>query len=96
MKSQLIAIVAAVVLVGCGKSSNPAADRALLGAARDGNIGVVKQHIATGTDVNATDEAGSTPLHYAAHGGQKEVIELLIAKGADVNAIGGGHLAEHH
>ena len=95
MKHLLLITIAAVVLVGCGKSSNPAADRALLGAARDGNIGVVKQHIATGTDVNAKDEVGLTLLHYAAHGGQKEVIELLIAKGADVNAIG-GHLAIHH
>jgi ankyrin repeat protein len=39
-----------------------------------------------GTDVNAKDEKGWTPLHEAALGGHKETVELLIAKGADVNA----------
>ena len=42
--------------------------------------------IANGADVNAKDDDGSTPLHYAAHEGHKEIAELLIAKGADVNA----------
>jgi ankyrin repeat protein len=54
-------------------------------AAEDGNIEVVKQHIAAGTDVNAKEEDG-TPLHYAAWNGHKEVVELLIAAGTDVNA----------
>ena len=54
-------------------------------AAEDGNIEVVKQHIAAGTDVNAKEEDG-TPLHYAAWNGHKEIVELLIAAGADVNA----------
>ena len=55
-------------------------------AVRDGNIEVVKQYLDAGTDVNAKDENGVTPLHQAAFGGQKEVVELLIAAGADVNA----------
>jgi cytohesin len=55
-------------------------------AAYDGNIEAVKQHLAAGTDVNAKDEDGLTPLHEAAGGGQKEITELFIAKGADVNA----------
>ena len=55
-------------------------------AAGEGNIEAVKQHLAAGTDVNAKDEDGLTPLHEAAGGGQKEITELLIAKGADVNA----------
>ena len=42
--------------------------------------------ISNGADVNAKDDDGSTPLHYAAHEGHKEIAELLIAKGADVNA----------
>jgi ankyrin repeat protein len=46
----------------------------------------VKQHLANGTDVNAKDENGYTPLHPAALNGHKEIVELLIAKGADVNA----------
>ena len=55
-------------------------------AAKNGNIEAVKQHIAAGTDVNARDNGGSTPLHQAAINGHKEIAELLIANGADVNA----------
>jgi ankyrin repeat protein len=55
-------------------------------AAEDGNIEAVKQHLAAGTDVNAKDGGGWTPLHHAAYGGHKEIFEILIANGADVNA----------
>jgi len=71
-----------VLVVGCG---NPEADRALLEAARDGNLEAVKQHLAAGADVNAKYEWGVTPLLYAANQGYNEITELLIAKGADVN-----------
>jgi cytohesin len=55
-------------------------------AAEAGNIEAVKQHLAAGTDVDAKDMIGTTPLHLAAWEGHKEVVELLIANGADVNA----------
>jgi len=55
-------------------------------AASKGNIEAVKQHLATGTDVNAKDNIGMTPLHEAVRYGRKEIAELLIAEGADVNA----------
>ena len=55
-------------------------------AASLGNIEAVKKHLAAGTDVNAKDQNGKTPLHYAAWKGHKEIAELLIANGADVNA----------
>ena len=91
VKSQLIAIVTAVVLVGCGESE---ADRALLRAAGAGallragagDIAAVKQHLAAGVDVNVKGSSGGTPLHYATSLGHTEVAELLIAEGADVNA----------
>jgi ankyrin repeat protein len=80
MKHILIAI-AAVLLVGCGPSMS------IHDAARDGNIEVVKQHLAAGVDVNAKGGwLGGTPLHLAAGKGHKEIVELLIAAGADVNA----------
>jgi len=55
-------------------------------AAELGNIEAVKQHLDDGTEVNAKDGTGRTPLHWAAIEGHKEIAELLIAEGADVNA----------
>ena len=52
-------------------------------AAGDDNIEAIKQHLAAGTDVNAKNISGQTPLHCS---WTKEVTELLIAKGADINA----------
>ena len=52
-------------------------------AALEGNIEVVKQHLAAGADVDTKHELYGTPLHSAAN---KEIAELLIANGADVNA----------
>jgi ankyrin repeat protein len=80
MKHLLLTTIAAVVLVGCGPSVD------IHQAAREGSIEAVKQHITTGTDVDAKDNDGSTPLHKAALQGRKDIAELLIAKGADVNA----------
>ena len=98
MKSILVSIVAAVLLVGCGKvqqspealPTEPIADvpaqpspppveaipvepiaeaaqhaianRALMDAARDGNIEAIKQQLAAGADVNAKDDKGLTPM----------------------------------
>ena len=77
----LITTIAAVVLVGCGDP-----DGALIQAARDGDIEVVKQHLAAGADVNTKDDHEYTPLHWAAMEGRREVAELLISQGANVNA----------
>jgi len=90
MKHLLLTTIAAVVLVGCGESQAPetltakAPDIDIHEAVGRGNIEAVKQHLAAGADVNAKDENGWTPLHYAANIGYKEIAELLIANGADV------------
>ena len=101
MKSHLLlTTIAAVVLVGCGESQESAPapetkpvepvaeapDISIIDAAKAGNIEAVKQHLATGADVNAKDEGGVTPLHGAAIEGHKEITELLIAAGTDVNS----------
>ena len=59
-------------------------------AAEGGNIEVVKQHLAAGTDVDAKDKYELTALHWAAPAGQNEIVELLITKGAGVNAKSDG------
>jgi len=59
--------------------------KSLREAANDGDIEQVKLHLATGTDINAKDQAGWTALHHAASKGHMEVAKLLISKGADVN-----------
>ncbi len=64
-----------------------APDISIHGAANYGNIEAIKQHLAAGTDVNAKDKYGGTPLHRAVGNlVRKEIVELLIANGADVNA----------
>ena len=82
MKHILITTIAAVVLLGCGNSEP---DISILDAAYEGNIEVIKQHLAAGSDVNEKDRFQRAPLHYAADYGHREIIELLIAKGAKVN-----------
>ena len=79
MKHLLLTTIAAVLVVGCGPSVD------IHEAARTGNIEAIKQHIAAGTDVNAKDKYGESPLLFAATFGHKEIAELLIANGADVN-----------
>ena len=65
------------------KPANPAADRALLDAAMNGNIASIKQHLDAGANVSTKDVNDWTPLYNA---GKKEIAELLISRGADVNA----------
>ena len=85
MKHLPLTTIAAVVLVGCGPPKPP--DISIHKAAFQGNIEAVKQHIAAGTDVNAKDFFGKTPLHHAVNGSRKETVNFLLAKGADVNAM---------
>ena len=82
---QLLITIAALVLVGCGPSVD------IHEAAEEGNIEVVKQHLAAGVGVNAKNKKGMPPLHLSIYKDNREIVELLIDKGADVNAkaVGG-------
>ena len=55
-------------------------------AARVGDLAKVKRFIEEGTDVNAKDKGGETPLFSAVCAENSDVTKFLIAKGADVNA----------
>ena len=70
-----------------------APDISINDAASTGNIEAVKQHIAAGTDVNAKDDSGWTPLHWAASKVHNKIAKLLIEEGADVNAVNKDGLA---
>jgi hypothetical protein len=52
MKHLLLTTIAAVLVVGCGPPKAP--DISIRDAVKEGNIEAVKQHIAAGTDVNAS------------------------------------------
>ena len=88
MKHLLFTTIAAVVLVGCGPQPP---DISIQEAAEQGNIEVVKQHLAAGTDVNEYSIAENslmpklTAIYLATLEGHFEIVELLLSNGADVN-----------
>ena len=55
-------------------------------AARAGNLAKVKGLIQEGTDVDATDKSGETPLFSAVLADNDNVAKFLLDEGADVNA----------
>ena len=57
----------------------------LLNAVKIGNTDTVQRRLAGGSDVNAIDEFGKTPILWAAEKGTKDIIRLLVAAKADVN-----------
>lgn len=55
-------------------------------AAAEGDLEAIKQHISSGTDLDAKEPiGGGTPLMVAAFMGQTQAAELLIEKGAGLN-----------
>ena len=98
MKHLLLTTIAAVVLVGCGKSHNletlqknnnngvTLPLKSMDDSVVTGDIEAVKQHLAIRGDINFHDDiAISIALNTAAHWEQNEIVELLIQKGANIN-----------
>ncbi|KAJ3325068.1 hypothetical protein HDU76_013251 [Blyttiomyces sp. JEL0837] len=81
---------------GCSKTSTPYTEsldemdfaRSLHGVAYSGDIQKVAKYLSkSNINVNELDNAGYTPLHYAARQGKLEICKLLIQHGADVNIV---------
>ena len=73
MKQLLITIVAVVLAGGVSNIS-------IYEAAEKGNIKAVQQHLAAGTDVNAKDSEGKTPLDHALNK-PSEIVDILLKQG---------------
>ena len=91
MKHLLLTAIVAVLVVGCGTIHQnvvpaPYTYISIHQAAMYGSKITINQHLVAGTDVNAKDEEGGTPLHFATGWNHKEIVELLIGANADVNA----------
>jgi ankyrin repeat protein len=64
-----------------------AASRQLIKAAKDGDVAAMRAALANGSgSVDARDETGRTPLHWAVRDGHSECAELLLRAGADKEA----------
>jgi ankyrin repeat protein len=90
----------------------PKADRDLFAAAAKNNTAEIEQLLAAGTNVNARDQAGWTPLHKAMERlasaptartpadaeivAAAKTVELLLSRGADVNARARNGIAPIH
>jgi ankyrin repeat protein len=61
-------------------------DRALLDAAKRGDVAAVRQALKEGADPNFAQGDGLTALHLAAEAGQLEVTKVLLAARANVHA----------
>jgi ankyrin repeat protein len=85
----LTAIFVVLALIPCAAQEEPALtlDERLVEAAANGDLKQVRRMLATGADVNETDDyPGKTPLLAAALHGYFDIARLLVANGADVNA----------
>jgi ankyrin repeat protein len=74
MKHLLLTTIAAVVLVGCGPSMS------IHKAASLGNIEAVKQHLASGADVNATADMTLKVVLESCHISVTECVSLDLLK----------------
>ena len=87
MKSSIALICMIVALVGHAVGQTPD----IWTAASQGNLEVIRKHLAAGTDINATlalpgvPGSGGAPLHVAVMAGKIDAVKLLLEGGATVD-----------
>ena len=62
----------------------------------NGNLDGLNVLLASGADVDKTDNYGYTPLHWASINGHLEVVNVLVAAGAEVNKTNNGGITPLH
>lgn len=67
------------------KEGNGNVNNELMIACFSGRVGIVKELIEHGGDIDASDSYGKTPLMLACYNGHIEIIKMLIDKGVNVN-----------
>ena len=77
-------VLIAVTLLAATASTTTA--QTIFDAITHGDIHLVREHIAGGTDVNGASElTGTRPLHYSAYRGHAGIVAALLQAGADPN-----------
>lgn len=96
MKRALMALIAVVLLSGMtsqalAQVAPTAAELAkytgLHAAAAQGDVALIKQLLAAGANVNATDPYGRTPMHVAAYQSHDAAVLALAEAGGDPNLL---------
>ena len=105
MKNSITKTIAAIMLLAAGftiSCSGTSTERieepriSIHEATFMGNSSALEQHIAFGSDLNAKDEYGSTPLNIAVTFGKTDLAIMLINSGADLSVTAGdGSTALH-
>lgn len=61
------------------ESNTESVDHPLHDAAKRGNVDFMQECLRNGVSVNGLDKAGSTPIHWAAHGGHMDCLQILLS-----------------
>jgi hypothetical protein len=80
----LVAVAATAVVLAAAETSET--DRALLAAARAGDVAALRRALLQGANADAALPSGWTPLMEAARAGRREAAEALLAAGARPDA----------
>ena len=82
---KLMALILVLALIGCGHGDAPDG-RALVDAAKNGDVKALSSLLDSGGSVEARNESGRTLVALAALKGNTAVVRLLLDRGADPNA----------
>ncbi|WCR59295.1 MAG: hypothetical protein PG978_000731 [Wolbachia endosymbiont of Ctenocephalides felis wCfeF] len=77
-ETALDALMGIVTEMGFTSMTKLFRNQELIDTAEQGNLDKVKELIDSGADLNATDNYGMTPLHYAALNGKLSIVKYLI------------------